>query len=135
MFTKISSLHFFIFCFSAYYYYSTFAITNNLKHTVILSWDLQSKVRNLVSVARKIYNVKTGSKEEEIKIIFTSPTKLTDEELRAANIKVTAKKVDKTTPVFINQNEFSLIPITIQEDRQALLQFSKAGKKLFDVSS
>ena len=79
--------------------------------------------------------MKTGSKEEEIKIIFTSPTKLTDEELRAANIKVTAKKVDKTTPVFINQNEFSLIPITIQEDRQALLQFSKAGKKLFDVSS
>lgn len=120
--------NFTIFYFSAYYYYSTFAVTNNLKHTVILSWNLQSKASSLVSVASKTHNVKPGTKEKEIKIIFTSSAKLTDEELRAINIKVSAKKVDKTTPVFINKNEFASIPITLREDRQALLQFSKAGK-------
>ena len=76
--------------------------------------------------------MKPGTKDKEIKIIFTSSTRLTDEELRASNIKVSAKKVDKTTPVFINKNEFALIPITLREDRQALLQFSKAGKS-FDI--
>ena len=105
-------------------------MTNNLKHTVILSWDLQSKIGDLVSVSSKTHEVKPGTKEKEIKITFTSPTKLTDEELKVAEIKVSATKIDKTTPVFVNKKEFSLVPVTPKEDRQTLLEFSKAGKSL-----
>ena len=85
---------------------------------------------DLLSVSSKTHEVKPGTEEKEIKIIFTSSTKLTDEELKVAKIKVSATKIDKTTPVFVNKKEFSLVPVTLKEDRQTLLEFSNAGKSL-----
>ena len=71
--------------------------------------------------------MKPNTKEREIKITFTSTRRLSGDELAKGAITVSATKIDKTTPVFVDQAESAVVPVIPEVKRQKILEFSKAG--------